>query len=121
MNSIFFNIIVAVVTVFIGAVVGELLPYLRQRKNEAMAKLRQTEWAWAADIIEAVVRAVEQTVSGKLYGLDKKKYAMNKIVPLLAKYGLELSEDEIDKLIEAAVQAINENTITVEKVETEEA
>jgi len=102
------NVCMALIVAMIGIVTKTLLPYLKQKKEEVNASLRATKWAWAADIIDAVVRAVEQTVSDDIHGADKKELAVKYIMPFLQKNGISLSDDEVDKLIEAAVQAMNE-------------
>ena len=117
MNNLILNVLTCVIVALIGIVTKSLLPYLRACKDEAMAKLRKTKWAFAADIIDAVVRAVEQTVAEDIHGIDKKNLALKYIVPFLQKNGIYLSDEEIDRLIESAVQAMNDGVI---KVETEE-
>lgn len=117
MNNLIVNVLIALIVALIGVITKTLLPYLKAKKEEAMGKLRQSKWCWAVEIIDAVVRAVEQTVAEDVHGLDKKNYAMKYIVPFLEKNGIHLSEEEIDSLIEAAVQAMNEGIL---KVETDE-
>ncbi len=107
MPNLVFNILMALITVFAGAIANELMPYLRARKEEATAKIRQTQWAWAADIIDAVVRAVEQTVSEGIHGEGKKQLAVNYINQLFEQAGLSLPPQQVDALIEAAVQSMN--------------
>lgn len=123
MDTLIFNVLVAVVVALIGVITKSLLPFLRAKKDEAMARLRRTRWAWAADIVDAAVRAVEQTLSEELHGDDKKYAAASQIRKILGQNGLSLTEDQIDTLIEAAVQAMNAETIeieTEEKAEEEE-
>lgn len=117
MNNMVFNVLMALIVALIGVITKTLLPYLSAKKEEATAKLRQTRWAWAADIIDAVVRAVEQTVSDEIHGEGKKDIAVKYIETLLAQNGIELSHEQIDALIEAAVQAMNEGTIEIEAVD----
>ena len=114
MNTMIFNILMALVVALIGIVTRQLLPYLKEKKEEATAKIRQTQWAWCADIIDAVVRAVEQTVSDEIHGDDKKAEAILLIGHIFYQAGLHMSDEQIDALIEAAVQEMNANTITVE-------
>lgn len=114
MNTLIFNILMALVVAIAGIIARQLLPYLREKKEEATAKIRQTKWAWCADIIDAVVRAVEQTVGDEIHGEEKKAEAVKLISRIFYQAGLHLSEDQIDALIEAAVQAMNSQTITVE-------
>lgn len=121
MNNLFLNVITAVIVALIGIITTELLPFLIAKKDEALAKMRRTKWAWAADIIDAAVRAVEQTVAEDVHGINKKKLAVNYIMPWLQKNGITLTEGEIDQLIEAAVQAMNAEKIEVETETTEES
>ena len=114
MNTLIFNILMALVVALAGIVARQLLPYLREKKEEATEKIRQTRWAWCADIIDAAVRAVEQTVSDEIHGEDKKAEAAKLIGRIFYQAGLHMTEDQIDALIEAAVQAMNSQTITVE-------
>ena len=117
MNNMIFNVLMALIVALIGVITKTLLPYLSEKKAEASAKIRQTRWAWAADIIDAVVRAVEQTVSDEIHGQGKKDIAVKYIETLFLQCGIELSHEQIDALIEAAVQAMNEGTIEIEGVE----
>ena len=117
MENLVFNILMALVVAIAGIVARQLLPYLREKKEEAVERIRQTRWAWAADIIDAVVRAVEQTVSDEIHGEDKKAEAIRLIDRIFYQAGLHLSEDQINALIEAAVQNMNAGTL---EIETEE-
>lgn len=114
MNTLIFNILMALVVAIAGIIARHLLPYLREKRDEAVEKIRQTRWSWCADIIDAVVRAVEQTVGDEIHGEEKKAEAVKLISRIFYQAGLHLSEDQIDALIEAAVQAMNSQTITVE-------
>lgn len=121
MNNLLMNVLTAVIVALIGVITTQLLPFLTAKKDEALAKMRRTKWAWAADIIDAAVRAVEQTVAEDVHGINKKKLAVNYIMPWLQKNGITLTEDEIDQLIEAAVQAMNAERLEVETETTEES
>lgn len=121
MDSMIFNIIMAFVVAVIGVIARELLPYLKQKRKEVEVAIRRTRWAWAADIINAVVRAVEQTVAEDIHGKAKKQEAVRYIKYMCGKCGIELSEKEIDMLIEAAVKEMNDNSMTIfaDAIETE--
>lgn len=114
-----FNILMALVVAIAGIVARELLPYLKQKQLEFTTRLRKTQWAFAADIVDAVVRAVEQTVSEELHGPDKKDIAVRYIRELLKQNDINVTTEQLDALIEAAVQAMNANTIEPIEVETE--
>ena len=111
MEKLIYNIIMALVVTLAGIVARELLPYLKQKREEVEAKIRHTKWSWAVDIVEAVVRAVEQTVAEDIHGKDKKDRAILYITRLLRENGISLSSEEISTLIEAAVHTMNENGI----------
>lgn len=113
MNTLIFNILMALVVAIAGIIARQLLPYLREKRDEAIEKVKQTKWAWCADIIDAVVRAVEQTVGDEIHGEDKKAEAVKLIGRIFYQAGLHLSDDQIDALIEAAVQNMNANSMEV--------
>ena len=113
-NNLVFNILMALVVTIAGIIAKQLIPYLREKEAEAMEKIRQTKWAWCADIIEAVVRAVEQTVGEDIHGEEKKAEAVKLIQRIFYQAGLRLTDEQIDALIEAAVQQMNSETITIE-------
>ena len=105
MEKLIFNVLMALV------VARELLPYIEKKKEEAEAKIRRTKWAWTVDIVDAVVRAVEQTVTEDIHGKEKKEIAEKYIEKFLKEYGINITYTEIDALIEAAVHTMNENCI----------
>ena len=105
-NDLIFNVLMALVVAIIGVIGKELVPYLKEKKAAAMKQLEQTKWDWAVDIIDAVVRAVEQTVLD-VHGKDKKTIAKRQIYKILKQANISLTEDQIDTLIEAAVQEMN--------------
>ena len=117
MSNFLIDLLMAVIVAIAGVVARELLPFLREKRKEAISSLRRTQWEWVADIVDAVVRAVEQTVSGELHGEDKKKRAVNQIVQLLDRNGLKVDYAQIEALVEATVQAINAETVKLEPIE----
>ena len=110
MNDFIFNLLMAVVVGVVGAVAKELIPYLVEKKNNALLELRRTKWDWVADIVDTVVRAVEQTLSDQLHGEDKKDEAVKWIRKLTYSAGIQLTDDQISAMIEAAVRAMNQET-----------
>lgn len=109
-NDLIFNVLLALVVSLIGVITRELLPFLRNMKDETIKKIEQTKWAWTVDIINEVVRAVEQTVIHE-HGEEKKAIAHRLILKAMKEAGIYLSDDQIDMLIEAAVNAMNEGKI----------
>lgn len=116
MNNLFFNICMALIVAIAGIVAKTLLPYLEEKRAEVEAKLRNTRWSWAVDIVDAVVRAVEQTVEEDIHGEEKKRIAIKYIEKLLNDNGIALTYDEINTLVEAAVNTMNSGFISVDTV-----
>lgn len=113
MDKLVFNIVLALVVAVAGIVAKSLIPYLKAKKEEVLSKLRETKFYFAADIVDAVVRAVEQTVSEEIHGEEKKNIAIKYIQELLSQNGITISAEQLDTLIEAAVQAMNEGTVQI--------
>ena len=112
-NQLVFNVLLALIVALIGIVTKTLLPYLKAKQAAATTALRQTRWAWAADIVDAVVKAVEQTADEYMHGEVKKDAATRMIVDFFRENHIDLTEAQISALIETAVQELNSNTIEV--------
>ncbi len=110
-STLVFNVCCALVVALIGVITKNLLPYLKAKKEEATTAIRKTRWAWAADIVDAVVRAVEQTADEYMHGEVKKDAATRLIMDFFHQNGIELTTEQISTLIETAVQELNANTI----------
>lgn len=106
LNDLIFNVCLALVVGICGVICKELLPYIREKKAEAMKALEATKWSWAVDIINEVVRAVEQTVLEE-HGDEKKAIAKQLIYKAMKEANIYLNDEQIDMLIEAAVHAMN--------------
>lgn len=97
----------------IRTIVKKVVPFVE-------AKLAETNYGWAAEIINNAVRAYEQTVSGHGMGEDKFQLVMDFVNKELGKLGIKLSEEQITVLIEAAVQEMNaEKLIVGDAIEAE--
>lgn len=112
-STLVFNVCCALVVALIGVITKSLLPYLKAKKEEATTAIRKTRWAWAADIVDAVVRAVEQTADEYMHGEVKKDAATRLITDFFHQNGIELTTEQISTLIETAVQELNSNMIQV--------
>jgi LL-H family phage holin len=112
-STLIYNTLLALIVALIGIVTKTLLPYLRAKKDETTTALRQTRWVWAADIVDAVVKAVEQTADEYMHGEVKKDAATRMIVDFFRENHIDLTEAQISALIETAVQELNANTIEV--------
>lgn len=105
-NDLVFNVCMALIVAICGVIAKEVIPYLREKKAEAMKALEATKWAWAVDIIDSVVLAVEQTVIEE-HGEEKKVIARRMIDRAFKEMNVYMSMEQIDMLIEAAVGALN--------------
>lgn len=99
MNEYVFNILLTLIMAVVTAVARYLIPYVR-------TKLQNSKYAWAVEIVESVVYAIEQT-HGAALGYDKKQMATGTIRKLLSASGLYLSDDQISILIESVVGVMN--------------
>ena len=110
MSQIVMDLIVAltcgVVTWAIQTTIKHVVPFIE-------AKLKESQYSWAAEIIANAVRAYEQTVSGHGMGEDKFQLVMEFVNRELRKFGIKLSEEQITILIESAVQAMNAEQIVI--------
>lgn len=104
MTKIFFDllycILYGVIVWAAQAFVRVVVPYLK-------VKLQSQQYSWAAQIIENAVRAYEQMIQGEGLGEDKYKLVLNQVVQELNKIGIELTNEQIAVLIEAAVHTMN--------------
>lgn len=110
-NDLIFNICLALVVGICGVIAKELIPLIREKYSETMKALEATKWAWAVNIIAEVVRAVEQTVIEK-HGDEKKAVARQLIWKAFKEAGITMSSEQVDTLIESAVQALNGEKVT---------
>lgn len=92
----------------IRAVVKNVIPFVE-------AKLAETNYGWAAEIIANAVRAFEQTVSGSKRGEEKFELVMDFVNRELNKLHIYLSEEQITMLIEAAVQEMNAEKLIIQE------
>lgn len=105
-NDLIFNILMALIVAVIGIIAKELIPYIKEKKAAIERQIDRTKWGWAVEIVDAVVRAVEQTVLD-VHGDDKKAFAKHQIYKIFKQANISLTDDQIDTLIEAAVQEMN--------------
>lgn len=92
----------------IRAIVKNVIPFVE-------AKLAETNYGWAAEIIANAVRAYEQTVSGSGRGEEKFELVIEFVNRELNKLHIYLSEEQITMLIEAAVQEMNAEKLIIQQ------
>ena len=86
------NILEIVLTLVAALVSGFLIPYIKSKTTE---KQQEEINAW----VEIAVLAAEQVYKGQGRGEEKKSH----VLTFLANHGIDVDEEKIDALIEAAV------------------
>ncbi len=113
MNDILFDIVRVLVAALFAAIARYLIPWLR-------TKLMGSKYTLAATIIENLVLCVEQTFGGGGNGPAKYDEVVNMAKRIFDDYGIDLTEEQISALIEAAVYSMNANIISVDTEDSEE-
>ena len=106
MNEITFNILKIVVSVSAAIITIYLVPYIRN-------KLKDDKYKELLAIVEVAVKAAEQTIGGG-HGKVKKEEVVAFVSLWLSQNGIQITDKQLDNLIEAAVfQMNNSYDITV--------
>ena len=100
MNDITFSILKITVSVVAALLSYYLIPLIKA-KIEAIksTELRKT--------VKEAVRAAEQTLHAPGQGVAKKADVVAFVSEWLTEHGIKITEDQLDKLIEAAVFSMN--------------
>ncbi len=96
MNDIIFEVIKSVVVIAIMVLVRYAVPYLK-------SKVKNSNLAWIYDWAVYAVKAAEQTTTGTGKGSIKKANVKAFLSSLVKEYNLEISDAQIENLIESAV------------------
>lgn len=95
-SELFIKIALAILSIIGAIITGVLIPYLRTKISaNKLAEIRY----W----VNTAVAAAEQIFNEPKIGSRKKKHVMD----FLGKLGVNLTEDELNVLIEAAVKELN--------------
>lgn len=101
MHDIVIEILVVLVAVCVSVFTRYLIPYIKTITN-------QNKYAELVDIIETAVTAAEQTMNQPKQGKAKKADVLAFVSHWLAEKNINISEDELNRLIESAVFAMNQ-------------
>lgn len=96
MNDITFNILKIVVTIVTALVSAYVIPLLKEKLNDS-------KYQRLLDMVEIAVRAAEQTIQGSGLGAVKKDEVINFVSEWMMIHGVEISQGQLDQLIECAV------------------
>ena len=100
MNDIIMHVIETLIFVVFAIALRYAVPCLT-------SMLRAHNYDLAANIVETAVRAAEQIIIGAKRGEERYAYVQRTISEIFQKYDISLTEEQIQQLIEAAVQAMN--------------
>lgn len=98
MNDLTFNILKIVVSVSAVFISIYIVPLLKE-------KVADSKYQRLLEMVEIAVRAAEQTI--KADGSVKKDQVIEFVSYWMATHGIEITEDQLDQLIEAAVFNMN--------------
>ena len=98
------NVVMPEVLKFIGVLVGLLLSFLIEKVRKYVEQQKNSDII--KDVTNHTVKYVEQ-VFKDIHGKEKLEKAKNKIIDLLAKKKIVLTDEEIEILIESAVNTMN--------------
>lgn len=100
MNEVSFLVLKIVLAVVASLITTYLIPILK----EILDGMKDRK---LANAIEKAVKAAEQTFKGSGQGAAKKEDVLQSIQEWLEKKGIQITEKQLDQLIEAAVYAMN--------------
>ena len=101
-NEITNILIKIVVGVCFALTTRYLIPYLKTLREDA-------RWQRLINMVQTAVEAAEQTMKDPGSGAEKKKAVMQFVSDWLKKQGIDVTTEELDKLVEAAVKVMNDN------------
>lgn len=100
MHDYVIDILVFVITVLGIILTKNVIPYLK-------TLIKTSDYADIFDIVEVAVKAAEQKCTAPKQGKAKKADVYNFVSHWLDNKGIHITEDELDRLIEAAVYSMN--------------
>jgi LL-H family phage holin len=100
MHDYVIDILVFVITVLGIILTKNVIPYIK-------TLIKTSDYADIYDIVEVAVKAAEQKCTAKKQGKAKKADVYNFVSRWLDNKGIHITEDELDRLIEAAVYSMN--------------
>ena len=99
MNDILFKILACVVYVLVFIFARYALPLI-------VTKVKESKYSFLAEAIYDAVCAYEQKVSGSGMGMIKKDQVSDYAIDFCHQHGIDVNPEQIDILIEAAVEAM---------------
>lgn len=101
MDDITMILLKVVISVWAALITAYVLPYIKTLKDDA-------RYAKVIEVVELAVRAAEQVIRDPKSGQIKKARVLKVVRKWLGEHNIDISEDEIDQLIESAVYAMKQ-------------
>ena len=101
MNDIIFEVIKSLVVIAAMVLVRYAVPYLK-------AQVKNSNLAWIYDWAVYAVKAAEQTNTGTGMGSTKKAIVKEFLIKVAAESGAEITDAQLENLIESAVYAMKQ-------------
>ena len=92
------KLVEAIVTVVIVIISAYVIPWLKNKVGE-------DKYATIIEFAEIVVRSAEKIYTPEQWQ-EKKQYAVNLVIEKAKNIGIDLSVEEVNAIIEGAVQAV---------------
>lgn len=92
------KLVEAIVTVVVVIISAYVIPWLKNKVGE-------DKYATIIEFAEIVVRSAEKIYTPEQWQ-EKKKYAVNLVIEKAKNLGIDLSVEEVNAIIEGAVQAV---------------
>lgn len=105
MHEYIIDMLIFLITVCGIIITRTVIPYLK-------ALVKSSEYADVYDIVETAVKAAEQKCKAPKQGKTKKADVYAYVSKWLESKGINLTEDDIDRLIEAAVFSMNNEVLS---------
>ena len=96
MGDVSFLILKIVVSICAMLITIYAVPYLHELQKDA-------RYSQLFELIEAAVRAAEQTIRGVGMGTVKKEHVMNLIKGIAAEHHITVTDEQLSEIVEAAV------------------
>lgn len=96
MDELTFAVLKIVISVCAALITAYVIPYIKTLKDDA-------RYAKVIDMIRVAVAAAEQTITNPKSGRIKKEKVVGFIKDWLANQNLDITDGQLDELIEAAV------------------
>lgn len=100
MDELTFLVLKVIASISVALITTFVIPLLKSKLDEA-------KYQKLLDIIDVAVRAAEQAIGGSGNGPEKKAEVIRYVTQYLDNHHIDISEEQLNQLIEAAVFGMN--------------